>query len=213
MCMANILPSPPTGRSPFTPAGPCITQYHCQPIILYHKSLRPIAPQHKGWLKLKILRLHSLYLCSPTGGIGNTTLSCAHGVVKAGVAIFQVLYGSWELYIARGRQFEKYGYSAFSLTLVPYIGMSLLNLLAAILEPQYPCVFLVQHGGDAPVPRDEINGVMGGAVAVGTADSRDGVQEKGAASRFFRQVSNISFRNPQQLTRNMRRSFSGVIQP
>jgi hypothetical protein len=94
--------------------------------------------------------------------------------VKAGVAIFQVLYGSWELYIARGRQFERYGYTAFSLTLVPYITMSLLNLLATIFEPQYPCVFLVQHGEDvSPGVRGEINDLMGGAVAIGKAPSRN----------------------------------------
>ena len=83
-----------------------------------------------------------------------------------------MLYGSWELYLARGRQFDRYGYAASSLTVVPYIAMSILNLLAAIVEPQYPCVFLVKHGEDvAPDLRDEINSVMGGAVAVGTAPS------------------------------------------
>ena len=92
--------------------------------------------------------------------------------MKAGVAIFQALYGSWELYLACGRQFERYSYTAFSLTLVPYITMSLLNLLAAVFEPQYPCVFLVKHGDDVPPDlRGEINSVMGGAVAVGTAPS------------------------------------------
>ncbi|KAF8536559.1 hypothetical protein BDD12DRAFT_807681 [Trichophaea hybrida] len=100
------------------------------------------------------------------------TLSNNHGIVKAGIAIFQVLYGSRELYIACGRQLEKYGYAAFSLTLVPYIAISLLNLLAAIIEPQYPCVFLAQYyvrgDGEGDVLaglKREINGRMGGAVA------------------------------------------------
>jgi hypothetical protein len=89
-----------------------------------------------------------------------------------------VLYGSWELYIARDCQFERYGYTAFSLTLVPYIAISLLNLLATILEPQYPCVFLVQHKEDVqreeeiqPIIR-EVNDLMGGAVAVGEAPTK-----------------------------------------
>ena len=109
--------------------------------------------------------------------------------MKASVAVFQVLYGSWELYIARGRQFERYGYTAFSLTLVPYIAMSLLNLLAAVLEPQYPCVFLVQHGGKvSQALKDEINAVMRGAVAVGEVDSRDSA---GHTPNSFGAVSNI----------------------
>jgi len=52
--------------------------------------------------------------------------------------------------------------------------MSLFNLLATIFEPQYPCVFLVQHGEDvSPGVRGEINDLMGGAVAIGKAPSRN----------------------------------------
>ncbi|KAF8248694.1 hypothetical protein K440DRAFT_642111 [Wilcoxina mikolae CBS 423.85] len=46
-----------------------------------------------------------------------------YSVVKAVVAICQALYGSWELYSARGKQLETYGYAAFSLTVVPYVTM------------------------------------------------------------------------------------------
>ena len=81
--------------------------------------------------------------------------------------------------------------------------MSLLNLVAAVLEPQYPCVFLVQHGDDVPEAlRAEINGVIGGAVAVGKADSKlleeeDSVDPPrptviGVVSQYFASVSNIS---------------------
>jgi len=136
--------------------------------------------------------------------------------VKAGVAIFQVFYGSWELYIARGRQFERYGYTAFSLTVVPYIAMSLLNLLATILEPHYPCVFLVQHKEDVqreeeeiqPVIR-EINDLMGGAVAVGEAPT-----ESAMSDTFYGDHSMLSaFRannNDQYRKSRFSRSF-GVV--
>ena len=116
-------------------------------------------------------------MCSPNDENCDSifTLSNSYGVLKACVAIFQVFYGSWELYYARGSQLERYGYAAPSLTVVPYIAMSILNLLAAIVEPQYPCVFLVKHGEDVPLDlRDKINRVMEGAVAVGTASPKDG---------------------------------------
>ena len=116
-------------------------------------------------------------MCSPNDESCNGifTLSNSYGVLKACVAIFQVLYGSWELYHARGSQLERYGFAAPSLTVVPYIAMSTLNLLAAIVEPQYPCVFLVKHGEGVPEDlRDEINNVIQCAVAVGTAPPKDG---------------------------------------
>ena len=144
---------------------------------------------------------------SPKNG-STVTLSSSHGVVKACVAIFQVLYGSWELYVARGSQFERYGYTAFSLTLVPYIAMSLLNLVAAIVEPQYPCVFLVKHGKDVPLGvRDEINNLMGGAVAVGIApkdrapEENDSPDSAGhAPSRVRKILDGLSYFTKSQLS-------------
>ncbi|KAF8248685.1 hypothetical protein K440DRAFT_660728 [Wilcoxina mikolae CBS 423.85] len=81
-------------------------------------------------------------------------LSSNYSAVKAGVAIFQVLYGSWELYVARDTQLQTYGYAAYSLTVVPYVAMSLLNLLATLCRPQYPHVYLV-HYADSPVEEEE----------------------------------------------------------
>jgi hypothetical protein len=68
--------------------------------------------------------------------------------MKGFAAIFQIIYGSQELFKARGRQLEKYGYASYSLTVVPYILMSLVNFLAAALQPQYPSMFIVLHQAD-----------------------------------------------------------------
>jgi hypothetical protein len=81
------------------------------------------------------------------------------------LAIFQVLYGSWELYVARGKQLDTYGYAAFSLTVVPYIAMSLLNLIATICQPQYSHVYLVRYGKDIPSPVEKLNSLMVGTIA------------------------------------------------
>jgi hypothetical protein len=51
---------------------------------------------------------------------------------KPPIAIFQTLSGTATRYSARGNQIDAYGYAAFGLTVVPYIFMSLLNLLAQI---------------------------------------------------------------------------------
>lgn len=77
------------------------------------------------------------------------TLSCNYSIPKAMVAIIQVLSGSKELYESSERQLPKFGYAAYSLTVIPYLIMSLVNLVATACEPQYPTMFLVLYGGDA----------------------------------------------------------------
>jgi len=78
--------------------------------------------------------------------------------IKTLVAIFQVIYSSWTLYEARGDQIDRFGYSSFSLTVSPYVVMSLINLAGSLLLPSYATLFLVrseamdeveklQHGG------------------------------------------------------------------
>ena len=74
-------------------------------------------------------------------------LASNYSLFKALAGVFQVLYGSLELYKARGGQLEKYGYAAYSLTVIPYVLMSLVNLLAAALLPQYPSMYVVLYKG------------------------------------------------------------------
>lgn len=64
-----------------------------------------------------------------------TNLSCNYSILKTIAAIIQIIYGSFELYQSRGRQIARFGYAAYSLTVIPYIIMSLMNLLATFAEP------------------------------------------------------------------------------
>lgn len=81
------------------------------------------------------------FTVAPLSDTGFTplTLSCNYSIPKAIVAILQVVYGTTEL--------PKFGYAAYSLTVIPYLIMSLVNLVAAACEPQYPTMFLVRYGG------------------------------------------------------------------
>jgi len=74
---------------------------------------------------------------------GNVVLSCSSGTLKCAAAIVQVGFAAVTLYRARGDQVEKYGYAAFGLTVIPYAIMSVLNLMANILTPEYPTLFTV----------------------------------------------------------------------
>lgn len=82
-------------------------------------------------------------------GFTPLTLSCNYSVPKAMVAIIQVLYGTMEMYQSSSRQLPKFGYAAYSLTVIPYLIMSLVNLVATACEPRYPTMFLVLYGGES----------------------------------------------------------------
>jgi hypothetical protein len=56
----------------------------------------------------------------------------------------QVVYASVTLYRTRGDQLDRYGYAAFGLTVIPYIVMSMVNLLGNLLTPEYPNLYLVR---------------------------------------------------------------------
>jgi hypothetical protein len=69
-------------------------------------------------------------------------------IIKVIAAILQTLYGSYEVFRVGESQFERYGFAAYSLTIIPYIIMSLVNLMAALIEPEYPTMYLVYYGGE-----------------------------------------------------------------
>lgn len=81
------------------------------------------------------------------GEVTAPNLASNYSFVKIFAAILQILNGSFELYKARGDQVERFGYASYSLTVIPYVLMSLLNLLASLTVPQYPSMFLVYYRG------------------------------------------------------------------
>lgn len=81
-------------------------------------------------------------------GFTPLVLSCNYSMPKAIVAIIQVIYGTSDLYQSSVRQLPRFGYAAYSLTVIPYVMMSIVNLVATLCEPQYPAMFLVRYGGD-----------------------------------------------------------------
>ena len=75
---------------------------------------------------------------------GNTELCSSYNVPKAIIAIVQTIYASITLYHARGDQIQRYGYAAFGLTVLPYLMMSIMNLFATSLVPDYSSLYIVR---------------------------------------------------------------------
>ena len=71
-------------------------------------------------------------------------LSSSFNLVKGMVALLQSLYASLTLYRTNGGQVNRYGYAAPGLTVLPYAVMSTLNLMANLVAPHYPTLYLVR---------------------------------------------------------------------
>lgn len=70
-------------------------------------------------------------------------LSTSNTLLKNATAVAQLLFACFTLYRTRGDQVENYGYAAFGFTVIPYAIMSLINLTANLLTPEYPTLFMV----------------------------------------------------------------------
>ncbi|KAI1745716.1 hypothetical protein F4680DRAFT_403065 [Xylaria scruposa] len=60
------------------------------------------------------------------------------------IAVVQIVYSSYQLAVISADQFDRYGYSAFSITTIPYIVMSFINLIGNLLTPTYPSLYIVK---------------------------------------------------------------------
>ncbi|EAQ87254.1 predicted protein [Chaetomium globosum CBS 148.51] len=72
-------------------------------------------------------------------------ISSQYNWIQSLIAIFQVGSAGLTLYRSRGDQIERFGYAAYGLTVVPYLIMSVVNLMAQIATADYPNVYMVAN--------------------------------------------------------------------
>jgi hypothetical protein len=72
-----------------------------------------------------------------------TDFAYSYNFPKTALAILQTISAGVTLYRARGSQIMQYGYAAFGLTVTPYLIMSITNLIAQMLTPEYSKIFIV----------------------------------------------------------------------
>lgn len=110
--------------------------------------------------------------------------------MKTSAAIIQIFYGSYELYAAavRSDQFQRLGYAAYSLTVIPYVLMSFLNGLTSLSRPSYPSMYLVYYCGhvNSEDQRNMLDGTPSAALfqntdidTVGRANSEAAAENQG----------------------------------
>lgn len=70
-------------------------------------------------------------------------LASTHDVPRVLFSLIQTISGGYQLYKARGSQIERYGYTAYGLTVLPYMMVSIINLIGSLLTSEYETIYLV----------------------------------------------------------------------
>ena len=113
-------------------------------------------------------------------GLSDVSISSSYNIVKALVAIIQVVLASTTLYKTRGDQIERYGYAAFGLTVLPYIIMSIINLIGNLLTPDFATLYLVRSPEMTEAEDPRRNGWFDGVVG----EVKNSPDENGIGIRF-----------------------------
>jgi len=102
-------------------------------------------------------------------------LSTSNSLLKSAIAIVQLMFACFTLYRTRGGQVENYGYAAFGFTVIPYAIMSVINLTANLLTPEYPTLFMVHSDAMdlATEQQNEFDGMVGTIVPKDTTSDDD----------------------------------------
>lgn len=98
-----------------------------------------------------------------TGPSSSTYISCSVNTPAAIIAIVQIVYATLTLYHTRGNEAKRFGYAAYGLTVLPYVLMSLFNLLGNLLTPTYASMYMVRSAEmeEAEAQGCRFDGVIG----------------------------------------------------
>jgi hypothetical protein len=116
-------------------------------------------------------------------------LSSSYNMPKVIVSIVQVLYASSTLYRSRGDQIARYGYAAFGLTVIPYIIMSIINLLGHLLTPDYSTLYLIRSSEMVEAEAEGRAGYFAATIGSVVEDIPESFQNAGAGSYIVEKVS------------------------
>lgn len=127
---------------------------------------------------------------------GDTELCSSYNVPKAIIAIVQTIYASITLYRARGDQIQRYEYAAFGLTVLPYLMMSIMNLFATSLLPDYSSLYIVRslELDEAITAGAQVDGAVGRIVQSNTENDKflNSKEKQNEARNPYRSISSIT---------------------
>ena len=109
-----------------------------------------------------------------------TRIASAKDFPRILFSLTQTISGGYALFKAQGSQIERYGFAAFGLTVVPYIVISIINFVGALLTSEYETVFLVHSSiMDEMISRGGIVDGVVGTIDIPTENGHESPLSKG----------------------------------
>jgi hypothetical protein len=93
--------------------------------------------------EISILPPNAIVSANVDGESRDYHISASYNFAQITISLLQLAASSITLYKARGDQLNRYGYAAFGLTVLPYIIMSVVNLVGNLICPNYDSVYLI----------------------------------------------------------------------
>ncbi|THW38347.1 hypothetical protein D6D21_07831 [Aureobasidium pullulans] len=90
-------------------------------------------------------------------------ISASISILKAVASIVQIIAASTTLLSHRSDLIDRWGYASYHLTVIPYLFMTLINLVSNVVIADYPCLYMVRT--DTMIEAEKSGGRFEGEVA------------------------------------------------
>jgi hypothetical protein len=121
----------------------------------------------------------------------SSQLSPQHSFLKGFIAVFQLAASSYTLYQTKGDQISRFGYAAFGLTVAPYLVMSVVNLMAALLTPDYTRIYVAKT--DVMMEAQRRHGIFEGIIGGLCPQDQTGAKQTFDGIFYQDDEGNLSF--------------------
>lgn len=114
--------------------------------LRWSREINGLAANEAKASAYRIIKLHKSFakhVSIPEKEESTLRISQNSNILISLIAVAQIVYAAYSLARVTGDQFEHFGYSAFHLTVLPYMVMSFVNLLGNLATPTYPSIYLV----------------------------------------------------------------------
>ena len=161
-----------------------------------------VFPRHKELRPRLVVALQNRDIRSTRDALGSgTKVSTANTIPRILFSLMQTVSGVYALYRAQGRQIQKYGYTAYGLTVLPYMIVSVFNILGSLLTAEYELIYMTHSAVmDEMIQR---GGVVDGVVGSLQPDDHENednipfqsIEQSGETIQFEEEGAMLRYRN------------------
>ncbi|TGO44779.1 hypothetical protein BCON_0465g00040 [Botryotinia convoluta] len=93
----------------------------------------------------------------------SSEISASYSVLKAVASLIQVVAAFTTLLSNRPDLISRWGYASYHLTVIPYLAMTLVNLISNMVSPDYSCLYMIRS--ETMVEAEKLGGRFEGEIA------------------------------------------------